>query len=97
MGAAPGIHPHLRVFACRHVYARERPGLLVSRADGPWCFLCGGQHAQSADDFMALCLEHILEADRSLSVVFDLEPGWEAERSDKNAPWVRSAYFPGKE
>lgn len=89
------IHHHLR--ACRHVYERERPVLLVSRFDGPWCFLCGGQHEQPTKDFKAVGIVHILEQDSSLSDLLDLEPGWEAARKDVTSPWVRSTYFPGKE
>ena len=90
--------PHLRVFACRHVLHREKPVLLVSRADGPWCFLCGGPHEQSTEDFKAVCLEHVLEQDASLVVLLDeLEPGWEAERSDVTSAWKRSRYVEGQD
>lgn len=88
--------PHLRVFACRHVLDREKPVLLVSRADGPWCFLCGGAHEQSTNDFKAVGLEHVLEHDGSLLELLDLEVGWEAERQTPLAPWIRSKFAPCK-
>lgn len=88
---------HWRVFACRHVLDGEQPVLLVSRQDGDWCFLCGGQHEQSSTDFKAIGVSHILERDPSLRELLDLETGWEAERNDDTSPWVRSEYFEGKE
>lgn len=89
-----GGQQHLRVFVCKHVLDRERPILLVSRADGPWCFLCGGTHEQSTNDFKAVGLEHVLEQDASCLELLDLEEGWEAERRAPLAPWIRS--IPGK-
>jgi hypothetical protein len=85
------IQHHLRVFACRHVLDGERPVLLVSR-DDTWSFLCGGQHEQSTKDFKAVCMGCLLEQDRSLLELLDLEPHWEAERQNADAPWVRSKY-----
>jgi hypothetical protein len=80
------------------VLHREKPVLLVSRADGPWCFLCGGPHEQSTADFKAVGLECVLEQDASLVVLLDdLEPGWEAERSDVTSPWKRSRYVEGQD
>jgi hypothetical protein len=81
------------------VLDRERPVLLVSREDGPWCFLCGGDdHEQTAKDFKAVGLVHILEMDASLATLLDdLEPDWEAERSSVNSAWERSKLFPGQE
>lgn len=88
---------HWRVFVCRHVFASEKPVLLVSRADGDWCFLCGDHHEQSTTDFMSVGVGHVLEQDGSLIELLDLEPGWEAERKDRNSPWVLSEFFEGKE
>jgi hypothetical protein len=88
---------HWRVFVCRHVFAREKPVLLVSRPDGDWCFLCGGQHAQSTADFMSVGVGHVLEQDDSLIELLDLKPGWEAERKDRNSPWILSEFFEAKE
>ncbi len=97
MSAEMATQPHLRVFACRHVFERQKPVLLVSRADGSWCFLCGGQHEQSIADFKAVGLSHVLKQDSSLNSLWDLEAGWEAERADIASPWRRSEYFPGKD
>ncbi len=88
---------HRRVFVCKHVFAQEKPVLLVSRSDGDLCFLCGSQHEQSTTDFKAVGLGHVLEQDTSLIEILDLEVGWEAERTSLSSPWVRSAYFEGKE
>jgi hypothetical protein len=85
------------VFVCKHVFAQGEPVLLVSRPDGDWCFLCGGQHEQSASDFKSVGLGHVLEQDASLIELLDLEAGWEAERKNPSTPWIRSEYFEGKE
>lgn len=97
MKELPAPTLHLRVFACSHVLDGHRPVLLVSRDEGDWCFLCGGDdHEQSATDFIAVGLSHVLEGDSSLAEVMDLEPGWEAERQDLVSPWARSEYHPNK-
>ena len=97
MPLASPMNLHWRVFVCRQVVAREKPVLLVSRADGDWCFLCGGQHEQSTTDFISVGVGHMLEQDGSLVELLDLKSGWEAERKDRNSPWIRSEYFEGKE
>jgi hypothetical protein len=79
------------------VLDRERPVLLVSRVDGPWCFLCGGDdHEETTKDCKAIGLAHILDMDASLAALLeDLEPDWEAERSSVNSAWERSKFVSG--
>ena len=46
---------------------------------------------------MSVGVGHVLEQDGSLIELLDLEPGWEAERKDRNSPWVLSEFFEGEE
>ena len=77
---------HTPAWVCSHVFKKARPVLLVSKADGDWQFLCGGDH----DDRPHLVgVEHLLATDPSLKEVMDLQNDWEAERDGLGAPWVR--------
>ena len=65
--------------------------LLVSRPDGDWCFLCGGNHPDDASAFRVVGIGHLLDKDDTLHQVLDLQPEEEAERSTPDAPWARSS------
>lgn len=78
-------------YVCTHVFEGSRPVLLVSRPDGDWCFLCGGNdHENSADSYRVVGLGHVLNRDRGLVDQLDLGPGWEAERADASSAWLRA-------
>ena len=73
-------------FVCSHVFARERPTLLVSRAQGDWQFLCGADHQ---DGPRLICMAHLVEFDPSLEDVLDLPSDMDAEREGIGDPWAR--------
>lgn len=85
---------HHKAYVCHHVFNGSRPVLLVSRADGDWCFLCGSEHPQDASAYKVVGIGHVLESDSSLLQLSDLPPEWEAERTEVDQEWVRTPYIP---
>lgn len=81
---------HQKSYVCIHVFADTRPVLLVSRAEGDWCFLCGAEHAEDASAYCVVGIGHVFEKDPTLKSLHDLEPDWEAEREDVGKPWIRT-------
>jgi hypothetical protein len=79
-------------FICSHVFKRERPVLLVSRAGGDWQFLCGDVHSDEAGHVVGA--NHLFDRDPRLRELLDLPVDWFAERSSVDAPWVRSTSQP---
>jgi len=71
------------------VFRHERPVLLVSRADGDWCLLCGDEHEDDASAYRVVGIGHILERDQTINALLDLPPEWEAERSAEGDDWHR--------
>ena len=80
----------LRAYVCIHVAHGERPVLLVSRARGPWCFLCGDIHPQDPSYYRVVGIGHLFQDDPSLLELKDLPSDWEAERKDVGSPWIRT-------
>jgi len=77
-----------------HVFEHTSPILLVSRAEGDWCFLCGDEHDDSASMYRVVGMVHLLELDPTLQLVLDLPSEWEAERKSKDDPWLRTPCGP---
>jgi hypothetical protein len=73
------------VYLCSHVFENTRPVLLVSRADGDWQFLCGGEHDKEVPSVVGF--NHLLEKDPTLAELRDLPDEWEAERAGPGLPW----------
>ena len=88
------INPHLKSYVCIHVFEHSKPVLLVSREDGDWCFLCGDLHPQDASAYRVVGIGHVLAHDPDLNALLDLPADWEAERTAKGAPWIRTALKP---
>jgi hypothetical protein len=82
--------PHAKAYVCRHVFDGVNPVLLVSRADGDWCFLCGGYHNEDASEYRVVGIGHVIGSDGTLLELHDLPSEWEAERQVKGANWVRT-------
>jgi hypothetical protein len=82
--------PHSKAYVCRHVFDLAHPVRLVNRADGDWCFLCGGYHKDDASEYRVIGIGHVLESDRTLLELHDLPSEWEAERQVKGSDWVRT-------
>jgi hypothetical protein len=87
MGIFTNINKHHKAYVCIEVFENKKPVLLVSRADGDWCFLCGGEHADDASSYRVVGIGHVLERDPTLELIEDLPLDWEAERLYVNAPW----------
>jgi len=81
---------NLKSYVCIHVFEGMRPVLLVSRQGGSWCFVCGGEHEDSASNYRVVGIGHVLEDDPSLRSQLDLQPDWDAEREDLDSPWIRT-------
>jgi 5-methylcytosine-specific restriction endonuclease McrA len=76
---------HLAAFVCCHVFENSEPVRIVSHeTDGDWQFVCGGSH-RSDEVPHVVGVGHLVERDRSLLEVEDLEEGWEAMRSNLGA------------
>jgi hypothetical protein len=80
MSEATDIDAHRNAYACTHVFEGVKPVLLVSRADGDWCFLCGDEHENAASSYRVVGIGHVVQRDRTLEALLDLPPEWEAER-----------------
>lgn len=80
----------LKAYVCIHIFENSRPILLVSRAEGDWCFLCGDVHEDDASNYRVVGIGHMFARDESLLLLTDLPPDWEAERETLEAPWIRT-------
>ena len=80
-----------KTYVCIHVFKKERPTLLVTRADGDWCFLCGQEDEDVANSYRVVGLGHLIDADPTLSEILNLEPEQEAERQSVGANWIRTS------
>jgi hypothetical protein len=88
--------PNVAVITVRQVFAGS-PILLVARNldDGTWQFLSGGPIDMA--DAMLVALDEVLALESSLSVLSDLEPGWQAWRPHPGAQWQVSLSPPDPE
>lgn len=66
--------------------------LYVTRPDGDWCALCGGDHPDDASSFRVVGIGHVIDYDPSVAEVLDLHPNQEAEREAVGEPWLRSDF-----
>jgi len=80
---------HQKAYVCIHVFEDKRPVLLVSRANGDWCLLCGAEHEHVMANYRVVGIGHILDRDLTLFPLLDLPPEWEAERETVAGSWVR--------
>jgi hypothetical protein len=90
------IEPHTKAYVCIHVFAGSHPIHLVSRADGDWCFLCGGNHPNDASEYRVVGIGHVIESDKALLELNDLPVDWEAERQTEDSSWVRTPFDPAR-
>lgn len=82
--------PKLGVFLSREVAERQGEILVVTHdADGDWAFLTGKEDAEDADDYVLVCLEHVVEQHPEVLDCADLQRSWHAERDGPGAPWIR--------
>ena len=84
------IPSNLRAYVCIHVFDDTRPILLVSRAGGPWCFLCGDVHPSDASSYRVVGIGYLFDRDSRLLELTGLPPDWEAERQDVDSVWIRT-------
>lgn len=80
-------------FASRHIFKGES----IRRVyhdwdDGTWQVHPDRDPGQS--DAILVCLESVFKLDPTVGELYDLPPGWKAERSHPHAPWVRSRDHP---
>lgn len=88
------IDYHQKAYICTHVFDGERPVLLVNREDGGWSLVCGDVHPQEPSSYVVVGIGHVVDRDRSLVSILDLEPEWEAERTAVGEPWIRRPSTP---
>lgn len=84
------IDNHSKAYVCVHVFENRKPVLLVSRPEGDWCFLCGGEHDDDASAYRVVGMGHIFENDATLFELADLAANWEAERESVDRKWIRT-------
>ena len=78
-------------YVCSHVFEGVLPILLVCKEDDEWQFLCGGEHDLNEHP-RVVGLNHILERDKSLLEVMNLENNQEAERNKVGGKWEVSQF-----
>ena len=88
----PGLPAATKAYACVDIFQGTKPVLYVTRPDGSWCVLCGGDHPQDSAEYRVVHLGHEVGKDPSLREVLDLDSDEEAERSAQGLPWVRSSF-----
>lgn len=88
----PELPYETKLYVCIHVFDRIRPVLYVTRPDGDWCALCGGDHPDDASSFRVVGIGHVIDYDPSVAEVLDLCPNQEAEREAVGEPWLRSDF-----
>lgn len=77
-----------RVFVCKHVFDHSRPILLIANMAGDLCFLCGGPHADDPEEYEAVGINHVYQADPSVEKVSKaLDINFEAERRSGDGEW----------
>jgi hypothetical protein len=84
------MKPSQKSYVCIEIFNDEKPVLLVSRENGEWCFLCGGDHPDDPDFYKVVGIGHILQRDPELNSLLDLKPDEEAERAAPGMPWIRT-------
>jgi Domain of unknown function (DUF4262) len=78
---------NLAVFTTRQHLAMNKPILrVVHDEDGEWQFLTGDQ---MPDDIKIVCLHDMIDGDKSLNDLFNLDYGEYADRDHPGAPWIR--------
>lgn len=82
------ISKHSPAYVCSHVFDNSKPVLLVCKEGGDWQFLCGGNHEEEETP-RVIGIAHILERDKSLYQIMDLNDNWEAERLSSSDNWIR--------
>lgn len=87
---APGIPYETKSYVCIHVFEQSKPVLYVTRPDGDWCALCGGDHPDEARSYRVVGLGHVIDQDPTVAEVLDLSANEEAERDMVGGQWVRS-------
>lgn len=84
---------HQKSYVCSHVFTTDRDILYVTRPDGDWCFMCGGDdHPDDSRALRMVGLGHVIRCYASVAELLDLEPDEEAERASVAANWVRSRF-----
>lgn len=91
MNPWPFDQPHnCAVFTVRQIMEKTCDVLLVfhDADDHGWQFHTG--EPIDMKDAMLVCLSEVVALHPDVLDVADLAPGWNASRSGKDAPWVRS-------
>lgn len=86
----PFAPPNLKSYICSHVFAQERPILLIVHEDGDWMFMCGKDDHGGPEDCHVVGVGHLVESDSSINQCADLPDGFEAERKAVGDPWLRT-------
>ncbi|EIZ77701.1 hypothetical protein WSK_3711 [Novosphingobium sp. Rr 2-17] len=81
-------------FTCKHVLDGAPVLLFVHDPDGDLQFLCGASDHDFSEQCKLLHAAHLLDWQPDLLRLPTVNLGFEAERSDKNSPWLVSASPP---
>lgn len=76
---------HTASFICSHVFDDTHPILLVCKDDGEFQFLCGGIHEGELPRIVGL--GHMIDRDRSLLELLNMDDGYAAERESVGEVW----------
>ncbi|WP_296612457.1 hypothetical protein [Sphingomonas sp.] len=77
-------------FTCQHVMDGAPVLLFVHEADGDLQFLCGAPDHDFDEQCRFLHAAHVLESQPDLLLLPTVDFGFEAERNDRDSPWVVS-------
>ena len=80
--------PDTATLTTKQVVEQGLPVLVVTHFadDHSWAFTCGV--TDNPDDAMVVAMETVLNLDKTLSEVIDLEPGWSAYRNSVGELWT---------
>lgn len=71
-------------------------GAVITRAyhdedDHEWQFY--SEHVTRTKETMVVALEEIVALDQSVTEIYDLSPGWMAQRTGRGSPWHRTRQY----
>jgi hypothetical protein len=84
--------PDLGVVVMKTVLDGEMPALQVIHASDDWWGVADGVNSPNDGASVGVHFADVLELDPSLSELASLPPGFQADRDDRDSPWVVSEF-----